>query len=278
VLITSRARSWARVAEPVPLEALDRSEAVDFLHRRTGDEDADAAAKVAELLGDLPLALDEAAAFVEATGTSLRSYAGLIQSRLPEVLALDCPADGMEGDAADEMFGRRRISTVWSVSLARVRKAAPAAEAMLELLSVLGPEVQRNLLPAHCENLPPELAAVAADPLAFDQTVAVLADYSLVELRRKNLVLHRLVQAVVRARMGPEHERDRLRHAVDLLVAELADRREASLPTELRDHVLAVCDHAERLGLQGRANRRAACMRGDGRPCDVASTRGHRAW
>jgi tetratricopeptide (TPR) repeat protein len=60
---------------------------VAFLCGRTG-EDGAAADELADTLGDLPLALEQAAAYLEETGTSVRDYLRLLGERAGEVLGL----------------------------------------------------------------------------------------------------------------------------------------------------------------------------------------------
>ena len=60
-------------ATPLQLDVLARAESVAFLHSRTGGPDEQSAAELAELLGDLPLALAEAAAYIEQTRVGLES-------------------------------------------------------------------------------------------------------------------------------------------------------------------------------------------------------------
>src|SRR5215470_8221984 len=69
VLITSRERGWAEIAALVEVDVLARPESVAFLWGRVaGLEEADADQVAAEL-GDLPLALVQAAGFMAETGT-----------------------------------------------------------------------------------------------------------------------------------------------------------------------------------------------------------------
>ena len=69
VLITSRNELWPPgLAVEVPV--LDLNAATDFLAARTGDTDRRAAAGLAEAVGGLPLALEQAAAYAQATGNS----------------------------------------------------------------------------------------------------------------------------------------------------------------------------------------------------------------
>jgi len=63
VLVTSRDSAWQGIADPVPVDLLPQQEAVGLLLRRSGDPDQQAAARLAEALGRLPLALEQAAAY-----------------------------------------------------------------------------------------------------------------------------------------------------------------------------------------------------------------------
>ncbi|MGH8885687.1 MAG: hypothetical protein ACRDYX_11035 [Egibacteraceae bacterium] len=98
VLITSRNPAWGGVATPVAVETLDRAEAVAFLTRRTGS----AAEQLAEQLGDLPLALEQATSYVEQTGMSLARYLELFTSRRDEA-ARPRPARALSGDRGHDL-------------------------------------------------------------------------------------------------------------------------------------------------------------------------------
>jgi hypothetical protein len=83
VLITSRERQWAELATPVEVDVLSRPESVAILqHRVTGLNRADAVRLAAEL-GDLPLAIAQAAGFMAATRMSAAEYLDLLRTRPP---------------------------------------------------------------------------------------------------------------------------------------------------------------------------------------------------
>ena len=90
VLITSQNRAWPGRMLEVP--GLDRGAAAGFLISRTGDPDRQAAADLAAELGGLPLALEQAAAYVVATGQSLADYLALFRQRRPEMPTRGEPA------------------------------------------------------------------------------------------------------------------------------------------------------------------------------------------
>ncbi|HKP52096.1 MAG TPA: toll/interleukin-1 receptor domain-containing protein [Chloroflexia bacterium] len=115
VIITSRDSNWRGVATPLPVQVLTQDESVNFLLKRTGQTDRAAAAKLAEELGNLPLALEQAGAYMEESGRSLSAYLELFQTRQREILkrgtlSTDYPAT---------------VATTWELSFQEVQKASP---------------------------------------------------------------------------------------------------------------------------------------------------------
>jgi tetratricopeptide (TPR) repeat protein len=246
VLVTSRWSTWGSQAAPLRVNVLARDESIAFLRKRTGADDQAALDVLAELLGDLPLALEEAAAYLEETGTGLDEYLKLVQERAREVFGLDQPPAHEHGD-------QRRVATTWSVSLDRVRAEAPAVEALLNLCAFLAPDIPRELPQEQPQLLPKELAQVVSDPLAYNRMLAVVGRYSLATVSPTAVGLHRLVQAVIQARLGNEGERRWAEAAMRLLRASVPSNswEVSTWPAceQLLPHVLAAVGHAERLGV-----------------------------
>ncbi len=248
VLVTSRWTAWGRYATALPLSTLPRAASLDFLRRRTGHTDQEALDVLADLVGDLPLALEEAAAYLEETRDDLRRYTDLLRTRGRDLLGLTAPA-------AVEVGDHRRVATVWSISLDRIHRHAPAAEALLDLCAFLAPDVPRDLPAQHPGVLPGELAAMVGDPLRYNDTLAAISRFSLATVGPGSIGLHRLVQMVVQARLAEADERTWVTAAVRLLREAFPDdswetsswqRCERLLP-----HLLAATGHAERLGVAG---------------------------
>jgi len=252
VLVTSRWSAWGAQTYPLGLDVLVRAESIAFLRRRTGARDDNVLAALAELVGDLPLALEEAAAYLEETRENLDDYLELIRGRSRELFGLDHPIGGSDLDS-----DRRRVATVWSVSLDRVHVQAPAAEALLSLCAFLAAEVPRELPTEHPQVLPEDLAAAARDRLTYNQALATIGRYSLATVGPTVVGLHRLVQAVIQARLGEAGERAWAEAAVSLLRAAFPDDswEVRSWPEceRLLPHLLAAAGHAERLEIAGEA-------------------------
>jgi hypothetical protein len=80
IAITSRNPAWPFVAI-VDLRPLTRCAAVTLLLVRSGQDDRSAADALAAELGDLPLALEQAAAYMKETGTALSQYLAEFRAR-----------------------------------------------------------------------------------------------------------------------------------------------------------------------------------------------------
>jgi hypothetical protein len=187
VLITSRnpLPGSRHALEPLPLEA-----ATTFLLRRTRQPDAAIARTVADRLACLPLALEQASAYLEETGEQLVRYAELLETNLAQLLA--------EGRAADHPGS---VVATWALSFRRVEATWSASADLLRLCAFLSPEaIPLSLLEQAAGELPPEsgLGAAIGDRVSLNRVISVLLDYSLVSRLGDRLTLHGLVQAVMR--------------------------------------------------------------------------------
>jgi tetratricopeptide (TPR) repeat protein len=240
VLVTSRNPAWSALATPLRVEVPPRVEAVALLCARSGGHDP-AADELAETLGDLPLALEQAAAYMEQTRTSVPDYLELLGERTGELLEL--------GELTDHPD---TVATTWALSLARAQAEAPAAQALLALCAFVAPDdIPRALPTEHPQLLPERLQQAATDRLAYDRLIAALGRYSLVNATWDNLAVHRLVQAWVRATLDEPAQRRWAAVAVQLIWAAFPVDTDdpATFPAcaRLLPHVLAATDHASRL-------------------------------
>jgi len=200
VLITTQNQNWPGQALDVPV--LDPEVAADFLVNRTGDPDRTAARELAIELGGLPLALEQAAAYMHATRTTLARYLPMFQDRQADLLA--------RGEASGHPVD---VAATLGLAVSRLANDAPSAAGLLRLLAFLAPEpIPLALLLADERAAGPVGSEVAAevgplidDPVAAGDAITALRRYSLVSPVGDGLLqVHRLVRALTRAQLSTE--------------------------------------------------------------------------
>jgi len=244
VLVTSRDARWEQHATLAELEVFTPDEAVAFLLVRSGSGDQATATEVAELLGCLPLALEQAGAYLRATRVALSAYRDRLRQFPTLTMAKGRPRDRDPTDT---------VATTWQVSLEQVRSVAGAV-ALLEVCAFLSPEeIPRDLFAQELDPPPEELAILTGDSFALDEAVAAVRRFGLVKASERTLAMHRLVQQVIRDRLDQDQQRQKAAVALRLISAtfpaEHADPDAWPIYAWLLPHALAVTGHAEALGL-----------------------------
>ena len=210
MLITSRARAWVEIAAPVEVDVLTRAESVAILQDRvTGLDEADAD-RLAAQLGDLPLAVAQAAGFMAETGTPAAQYLDLLRTQAGKLLDQAAPGSA---------YPRSLAAATW-LAADRLDRDDQAAAQLASVCAFLAPEpIPEDLFTSAPGELPGELAARAADPLAWRQTLAQLARQSLARVDQRGLVMHRLTQAILRDRLTGEQAAATRERSEAILVA-----------------------------------------------------------
>jgi len=209
VLITSRERGWDEIAEPVEVAVLARPESVAILQKGVSGLTGADADRLAAELGDLPLAIAQAAGFMAATGMEAAEYLGLLQTRARQLLDRETPWPYP-----------RSLTAATELIADRLAGEDPAAAQLADLCAFLAPEpIPKELFTSAAHVLPRGLAALASDPLVWRLTVASLIRHSLARIDRRGLQMHRLTQAILRDRLTPEQAAATRKRIEALLVA-----------------------------------------------------------
>jgi len=258
VLITSRNPNWGALAHPLEVRTLPRDKAIEFLLARAGknlttesteNTEKKNAGALADALGCLPLALEQAGAYIEASGISFADYLARWRAHHRELLqhppATDYPAT---------------VATTWDISFQAVAAQSPASITLLNLLAFFAPEpIPREIILTKDEGRTTN--ELRSTQYALDQAVIPLRRYSLIQATPETLAMHRLVQMIVRDRLSDD-ERKTFAHAAlhavnDAFPGDITTNP-ASWATcaRLAAHARAVTEEAERLGIAPEATAR----------------------
>lgn len=208
-LLTSRAQVFDAlgIAKPFEIDVMSREEAVKFLFTRTGRDDdnaveSDAATQVAEELGRLPLALEQAGAFITAKKARFKDY---LVSYRKRKLALLNEMRPVTGDYPES------VATTWSINFGEVEKVSAASSDLLRVSAFLSPDnIPYELITKGKSELGDALSNalvdVDDDPLALNNVLEPLTRYSFIRLDpdSQTYSIHRLVQEVLKDGMDED--------------------------------------------------------------------------
>ena len=244
VLTTRRDVDWQRIAVPIRLDVLDPDPAAQIITARTGHtsaRDRQTAAAIAAELGFLPLALDQAAAYI-------------IQARIPPGRYLDTAAPAPGPDVRRHRGAGRRSGPSPGCGTSPSRPSAAATPVRSGCCSP-GLLRARQHSPRHHRRPRPT-------PGEDDEQLGLLASYSMITLTADTVSMHRLVQAVILASADHDRRRSRPRRHR----AGMARRRDPRRPRQQRDRLAA----AARPGPARRRSSPAATPPAGTSPCGSA--------
>lgn len=226
ILITTRSQSTGAFAQQIDLPKMDRDEGTLLLLRRAerikpeetlehvSDSELATARDIAQFLDGLPLALDQAGAYIEEAACSLSHYFDLLQRSGSRILNLRSLLDNKKIDHPDS------IHATLSLVFSRLKRNNPAAMDLLQLCAFLHPEaIPEEMLLAGLSSLGPLFQPLASDPLHYDAIIAELRRYSLLHRKTETqtLSIHRLVQVVLKDTMDEALQRQWAVRAVQIV-------------------------------------------------------------
>jgi tetratricopeptide (TPR) repeat protein/transcriptional regulator with XRE-family HTH domain len=213
ILLTTRAQATGWIAPSIVVEQMDHSEGTLLLLRRAkllapgaildqaNEQDRKRAEAIVEVMGGLPLALDQAGAYIEETGCGLTAYQELLRTHRKDLLRRRSrlPSDHPESVAA-----------TWALTFRKVEQSNPAAADLLRLCAFLDPDtIPEGSITTGASYLGTQLGPIASDRFKLNEAIEVLRRFSLVrrDPEAKALNIHRLVQAVLKDSMDEQAQR-----------------------------------------------------------------------
>lgn len=209
LLITSRDPRIGRIGKRVDVTEFERDESITLLSRRCASLSHDDADRVAAAVGDLPLSVEQVGCFLDETGLETADYLALLRSQPT--------ASGLDDRTVSAHPGL--VSVVATSRDRLVRTAGPAAAALLDRLAYLAPEpIPLGSDPAVG---PPRFGVRVGDTATAALAVRKIVALGLARHADNSLQMHRLVHALLRARL-PVGEHAEIHHAAEELLATVA--------------------------------------------------------
>ncbi len=213
VLLTSRAQAMGSLAQQIQVETMGLVEGTLFLLRRAKllapdlslehatEEQLAGAEAIVIAMDFLPLALDQAGAYIEEVGCSLVAYLEIYHTHRVKMLQR---RGHMHSDHPEP------VATTWSLNFQQIEQMNPAAAELLRLCAYLSPDsIPEELLSEGSAALSLVLQRATEDAFALNEAIEELRRFSLIQRdpEARSLRIHRLVQAVLIDAMEDEERR-----------------------------------------------------------------------
>ena len=212
MLLTTRDAATGSLAN-FEVDKMEKRESMELLLQRAkiltahaplsqaSEADQTTASTIVEEMDGLPLAIDQAGAYIEETQCSLSAYLKAYQKRRDKLLRQRGAVNKDHPDA---------VATTWSLNFEQVEQQSPIAADLLRFLAFLAPDaIPEELIMKGANELGEQLEPIAADETLLDEAIGTLRRFSLVQRNSEKYVLfiHRLVQAILKASMTDELRR-----------------------------------------------------------------------
>ncbi|WP_459799891.1 FxSxx-COOH system tetratricopeptide repeat protein [Herbidospora sp. RD11066] len=209
VLITTRDRRWIQAGYIIEIDSFSRADSVAVILDRAPHLSEIESQLISDKVGDLPIAVVQAATYIAETGISAPEYMRLLDERTAEILDEGLPADYQAS-----------LTSTWLLSLDHLAKTCPPAVSLLHRCAFFGAEsIPRELLKEGALPLAGDSAEVFRDPLMLGVAIRELQRFGLMRMDAGELRLqmHRLLRSLLRQKMS-KRLRQSCRHDVHLLL------------------------------------------------------------
>lgn len=210
VLITTRSTSWNAIAETIFIDVLGRAESIRMLSKRVSEIKRATADALSAELGDLPLALAQAAAYLEHSGVAADAYLTRLRRHREWVLT-----------AGQDYVYSARLDSVWLVTLERLKVTAPATSVLMQVIAFTSPEpLPIKVLAGDSEILRTVLTSGSSEEreLQIDDALGVGISYSLCRRNESTVQMHRVLQSAIRLGMSSDERKQISECLVNLLI------------------------------------------------------------
>ncbi len=217
VIITTRSSATGEIEQQKEVDPLSIEDSIHFLFRRakiSASETNNTLAKsLAEKLGGLPLALEQAGAYIEETGCGLAGYVNLYQTTAERKGLL-------ASKGAFTNYSHDPIAITLSLTFEQIQQASILAYDLLSLFAFYAPDhIPEELVRKGASILSLNIQAIAEHPKLFDDAMGELMKYSLIRRYSETATcsIHPLVQTCLKDRLDEETQQLWAERAVDVV-------------------------------------------------------------
>ncbi|MBE9110361.1 tetratricopeptide repeat protein [Nodosilinea sp. LEGE 07298] len=256
ILLTTRASETRPLAVCVPVLKMPPQEGALFLLRRSGRvgkegawEEATEADQALVLalcaqMDGLPLALDQAGAYILETPSNLKEYLRLYETAGPQLLA----------QRGDNALDHSSVTITFGLAVQVASQRLPAVAALLNLCAFLAPDGIPEEVFKDGAAFEEPLQSALAEPLEYMALLREAGRFSLVvrDVEEQTFSVHRLVQEVIRDGLDEAAQESLIRQLLEAMNGGFPDPEFANwlVCDRLLPHALALVGWQQRFAIE----------------------------
>lgn len=195
IIITSKNPNWKELKSPICLEVFTKEEASDFLVKRANVHD-EYVEDLANKLGYLPLALNQAAAYIDQSKISFSKYIELYD-KYPRKL--------FEKNYSKNQY-EYTINTVWKISLEKIEEISSVSVKLMKFISLFfNHNIPKNIIYENLHELEHVLSE-EINEIEFNDSIAILRKYALIDSTQDYISTHCLIQSAIHNELIEQNE------------------------------------------------------------------------
>ncbi|MES0488970.1 MAG: tetratricopeptide repeat protein [Leptospirales bacterium] len=213
ILLTSRATNFDKlnIVSPVEIKTLPPDDAKTFLLKRAGidleklsKQEHSTVKSLVQKLDALPLALEQAGAYIKEKKVNIQTYAEAYENRRLKIL---------EKGKKHLSTHPESVATTWLLNFEQIKKNAAAAEVLYFSAFTQPDQIPFELLSTAPEEIGPAFTRLyqEEDELAVNEALSKIERFSLVRVdpQEKSYTIHRLVQEVIRSQLSNDENENK---------------------------------------------------------------------
>ena len=208
ILTTTRNDEWQGSEHVIDVDVWDRAESVEFLLGRHKENNASDADSVADILGDLPLALDQAAAYMITETIGFSDYVKAFETEQSNLIDT--------GELSTKY--QDTVATTWRMALREISKQSCTAIEFLNMCAFMAPDqIPLALIAKQADALPKSMQELLGDKGEMAEMRILFKRYSIANIENDSLSMHRLVQVVIRYGLVDAQQKQSLGFIVEVM-------------------------------------------------------------
>jgi tetratricopeptide (TPR) repeat protein len=201
VIITTR-NAFENGIYSLKVPVLNREDSRELLSILTDQTDEKILDLIADILGDLPLALEQVGAYIDQNEYTLSEYLKILQN----------PSHVLSDRITPTEDYPEKLTTAFELTFKKIIEKSLQAMDVLNIIAFLAPDD----IPIFIFNNSKELSGIN-EHIDFEQIKSILTSFSVLDIQTESMSVHRLIRKFLVDRLAPDNKKLVFERAIEII-------------------------------------------------------------